>query len=896
MEDTIQLFVNAPLATSYNWAPSEFLSCSDCPNPLLEGPYQDEIYSVTVTNGTCTSESSVFVSVRSYLDFNLLPFSNSPVCEGEDLELYPNLFSPQAIEWSGPNGFFSEQDFPIIPNTQVEQSGPYLMEAIDNLGCEVSASFDVIVSNALDVSYNITNPIACETACSGSVEIFIINGVPPYTITVDSTISQTEVIDNNTITFENLCPGEYLITIEDANGCSDMESFTLPAAPIINFEPQITAVDCDGTVALLDIPEIIGGTGGPYTVCINGVPIGTLPIFEIIPFPVDNSVISIKDINGCEWEQDIIIEQVSPIIVDAVVTENTTCGQEDGSIEITISGGTPPYEYFWDFDPGIFDNFTENLAPGTYSITIVDANSCQATTEATIYEEPINNISPDAVICAGEAAELFVTVEASSTITWSPAESLTDPSITNPSAAPLETTTYTATVEDQNGCSSTAQTTVFVIPENCEMTIIDTIEVNQAVEWCSILGEVYNPDDFYYLGNNCNIGPTVGINYYSDLCIEYFGLNVGYQETCVNICRLADDVCFKTNLFITVIPEDPVWPGDTDTNNIVNNFDLLNIGLGLDSMGFVRSEASLGWFAQPANNWPQSTIEDGVNFKHIDTDGSGLIDVDDTLAISLNWGLEHNFQPNENDFEARLENAVPFYVEPDTLVEGTDYELPLILGTEEIPAQNVYGLAFSILFDPELIKPGAMLAINQSWLGELGEDLIFMQREFHDLGRLDIGITRLDGINVNGWGEIAQLIVSLEDDILRPNPSQFNLMMETYFEIVDIKIISFQEEQLLVDNTPSEIEIISSTNTPQLSQFIEVFPNPANQSIFVSSAQLELQELEIYDINGTLLFSQKLQTNQEKVSLPTVTNGLYILKIKTKEGLAVKKITILSKS
>ena len=123
-----------------------------------------------------------------------------------------------------------------------------------------------------------------------------------------------------------------------------------------------------------------------------------------------------------------------------------------------------------------------------------------------------------------------------------------------------------------------------------------------------------------------------------------------------------------------------------------------------------------------------------------------------------------NFWENEEDpvnlFP--VQNGIPFYIQPDTLQEGGTYALPLMLGNEEIPAEEVYGVAFSILYDPDIIKPGARFRLSDSWFGQTN-DLIVMQKEYHDIGRLEVGITRLDGMNSSGWGDIGDFIISIED-------------------------------------------------------------------------------------------------------------------------------------
>src|SRR5204862_289569 len=85
-----------------------------------------------------------------------------------------------------------------------------------------------------------------------------------------------------------------------------------------------------------------------------------------------------------------------------------------------------------------------------------------------------------------------------------------------------------------------------------------------------------------------------------------------------------------------------VWPGDCDYNLIANNADVLQIGLGYGTTGATRPSASNSWYAQPMSDWTQNFLN--CNYKHADADGNGIVDVNDTLPISLNYGNTHPFR------------------------------------------------------------------------------------------------------------------------------------------------------------------------------------------------------------------------------------------------------------
>lgn len=89
---------------------------------------------------------------------------------------------------------------------------------------------------------------------------------------------------------------------------------------------------------------------------------------------------------------------------------------------------------------------------------------------------------------------------------------------------------------------------------------------------------------------------------------------------------------FKTPVSIVV------WPGDADDNGIVDNNDLLPIGLAYGEVGFSRCNFSNDWKAIYSQDWTD-TLPSGTNYKHTDCNGNGIINADDTRLLFRILGL-----------------------------------------------------------------------------------------------------------------------------------------------------------------------------------------------------------------------------------------------------------------
>lgn len=340
-----------------------------------------------------------------------------------------------------------------------------------------------------------------------------------------------------------------------------------------------------------------------------------------------------------------------------------------------------------------------------------------------------------------------------------------------------------------------------------------------------------------------------------------------------------------------IIILDPLWPGDTDLNGIVDQYDLLNIGLSYGAAGTARI-LSTDWTPFYVQDWGQTTPLSGIDYKHMDTDGTGAINTQDTLAISLNWGSTNENWDNDPGIAPQgptpgttLTIDAPFYVESDTVTLDQTTLLNIILGDENFPATGIYGIGFTITFDPEVVVPGSVHArFENSWLGSIGENLIGIYREDYEAGKLNVAVTRIDGLEVSGNGPIGAMQITIKDVIFREG------LTEVPFGIEGVRIINWTEQEILVQPIPtiSFIDTTTDLNDPELAEKVSIFPTPASQRIFISAKNLEITALELYNSNGELV---KKSNNDDSLSVKEFTPGTYFLRIISKEGVIIKRIS-----
>lgn len=323
-----------------------------------------------------------------------------------------------------------------------------------------------------------------------------------------------------------------------------------------------------------------------------------------------------------------------------------------------------------------------------------------------------------------------------------------------------------------------------------------------------------------------------------------------------------------------------VWPGDANDNNRADHFDLLNIGIAFGTQGPPRTSQSIAWQAFNALMWNQS-FENGTNFAHADANGDGLVDINDRDAIAQNYGLD-----NGNDVEpvpqlpgTDIDPAI-FVDLPNNgnLPDGLAFSVPVILGTSDNFIEDIYGIAFTVNFDPTLIDPESIeISYPKSWLGEENVNLITFDRIDQDAGKIHVAITRTNQINVSGFGSVA-LISGIIDDIAGRGATG-------EIEVQGVYAIDNQRNRIPLQAPAQRFQIKSTDENVgrlDLKRSLRIIPNPSSDWIQVYTRyDVPIQSIEILDASGRPLSKPIL--NADRVSLADLPNGVYMLRIQLGE-------------
>lgn len=201
---------------------------------------------------------------------------------------------------------------------------------------------------------------------TGSIEVIIENGEAPFDIQWAHAPGNTDLV------LTDLAAGTYIIDIIDANGNSIHEEISIT-------QPEFLMVDLD-----LIQPLCYGNAGKASINISGGTPPYSIDWHDINPelIPVDTHIVTVTDALECTVEVEYTIINTTQLEIE-ITTKNALCFDGFGSVDIEVSGGTPPYEIDWKgVDP-------KNLFAGEYAYIVSDANGC-TTEETYIINEPEN--------------------------------------------------------------------------------------------------------------------------------------------------------------------------------------------------------------------------------------------------------------------------------------------------------------------------------------------------------------------------------------------------------------------------------------------------------------------------------------------------------------------------
>ncbi len=503
---------------SYAWEPVDQIISGENTNSPVVSPVVETTYYVTLTNQMgCTTSSQSIVSIDNLMF--AIPTVSHNLCYGDcfgSLSISASGIPPYSYLWS--NGAEGDQLTELCANS-------YTVTVEDNLGCtaetevvineppELIATFENVIlpqcdgigygSATVDVQggtypytydwefggnqsvnneclvgdnvVTVTDANSCETVisvnmpapgtllsslddynmikcygnCDGSVRVSAQLGTPPYTFNWSNGEHTEEIA--------NLCPGAYTVTVLDSDNCVSHEYIYI-------FQPDtlITqAVIDDNILCYGQLGDIrLQTTGGTQPYVINWSNGATE--HEINDVEAGTYFVTVVDANMCVDNSVVELTQPPEILIDTTI-QNMLCDNVcNGMVNVSVSGGTPPYHYNW--SNGSIKSYANELCDGDYELIFHDANNCVVNKSFTIVNEGyIPDITANASsyeVFVEEPVALRAYSSLDGTYRWDNADLLNDENIQNPVAILKDSTLFKVYFTDVNKC--VAIDTVFI--------------------------------------------------------------------------------------------------------------------------------------------------------------------------------------------------------------------------------------------------------------------------------------------------------------------------------------------------------------------------------------------------------------------------------------------------
>ena len=366
-----------------------------------------------------------------------------------------------AVTWNGPAGFNANNE--DIANLI---AGTYTFTVTDTNGCTLSTPVDLVapqaLSAALDAPLTVggTN-ISCFGANDGDISASVSGGTQNYVLVW--TGPNGFASDQQQIS--NLAPGDYCLTVTDANGCTAQNCITLTEPELLAASTTTQPANCGASVGSADLSVTGGST--PYSFLWDN---GAM-LEDISGLPANSYGVTITDVNGCSVNTTATVTGTPDVDGNAAVTDNLCNGASEGAIDLNVLTGTAPYSYMW--SDGNTDEDRTALVAGTYSIEVSDANGCTWNEVLTINEStPITIDSTLSVYeggynvgsYGGSNGSIEIDVSGGSPpydIHWSNGA-------TGTTLYGLSAGSYVVTITDVNGCS-TVRTIILTEPQDLDM-------------------------------------------------------------------------------------------------------------------------------------------------------------------------------------------------------------------------------------------------------------------------------------------------------------------------------------------------------------------------------------------------------------------------------------------
>ncbi|MBV6426171.1 MAG: hypothetical protein KIPDCIKN_00681 [Haliscomenobacter sp.] len=366
-------------AITYTWIPSEGLSCSDCPDPVIR-PDASRQQQVIVTDlKGCEVRDTFAITVVDSLE------APSVVCS---FDRNGNAsFSWNAVPGAGTYNLVfqvnGKDSVLILPATdtlflpgrrfQVGDSLSLVIQAgvsSGSLFCGAKTSSTGCVFQGCSIDSRLANlmPVLCFGGADGRIEVEGLNGVSPYQFQLDGagTFQDSGV-------FSGLSAGPHYVIARDQNACSDTLLVTIQQPDSLYASLRVLQnIQCAGDTNGQIQAEGFGGTGS-YSFSWSHGASGN----QASNLASGSYTLTLRDSLGCTFQDSVALASPEQLLLTLSPKNPSCAGIADGRVAATVRGGSGPLAYAWSSGTG--RDTLAGLGAGAYCLTVTDSLGCAVT-------------------------------------------------------------------------------------------------------------------------------------------------------------------------------------------------------------------------------------------------------------------------------------------------------------------------------------------------------------------------------------------------------------------------------------------------------------------------------------------------------------------------------------
>jgi PKD repeat protein len=423
-------------------------------------------YMVTVSSGSCSGSTTATINNQNNgVSIQAIPQNGSCLLNPSFTINLSGGTAPYFLTWTGAVSGSANVDGNSYTLADIP-TGIYSFTVTDAVGCSISTISTVTTTT---IGLSLTGQ---DGVCGDNTAIFVnvTGGTGPYQISWIGEIEGFATSNSPSYTINNLPGSPYLVTVQDANGCTATSTITVLSG-VTDFE-VIHSVSNNGCGALNNIWMDFFNGVGPYTIQWIGPSSGTETVngayYDIQNAPTGIYIIIVTDGNGCVDVQQVEVYNILNTLDITVVPSDGSCG-DLATIDVYIEGGEPWYTIAWylnnspegEQDINSSHYTINNLDAGTYYVLVTDENGCSRSATVSV-ATPANLLQLETTIVGPGCTSLgsiglnFGGGVAPYTITWSGQQSgSANSNTTNYLLNGLTGGNYQVTVTDNNGCTNT---------------------------------------------------------------------------------------------------------------------------------------------------------------------------------------------------------------------------------------------------------------------------------------------------------------------------------------------------------------------------------------------------------------------------------------------------------